>query len=99
MTTFTQRMDNAFRDCPGALSSNLPLNEISIGTITVRAEDVHNALTYLRRRFHVSRALQADSEGQGIVVEIVPRVRKKYNRTRVQVRVSFARPEQFEFKI
>ena len=89
---FTAKMQRTLAECPGFMACDAPAGESSKGRVVIEPARVLEALPWLKRRFIVAENLEL-SDGDGLVVEVAPRVRGRGGPRRV--RVKFGKVEQF----
>lgn len=87
---YTLRCERMFRDCPGFIGADVPERPGASGWVTVKGEMIGDAVTWLKRRFHVNPSVTIDEGVDGIRFEVKTRTRSTGKK-----RSPFAKPEQF----
>jgi hypothetical protein len=91
---FKRKMQPLLSECPGFVGAQAPTGPASVGKVVVEPGLALEAIPWLKRRFHVNENL-ALSHDRGLCVEVKPRARGRSSGRRG--RVTFAKPEQFQF--
>jgi hypothetical protein len=95
---YRQKMQRVFADCPGFLGGDAPTGPQATGRVVVEPGRSVEALAWLKRRFHVNETLELDRAVEGLAFEIKPRQRSPGAGSK-RIKVTFARPEQFQFAL
>jgi hypothetical protein len=95
---YQSKMQRHLADCPGVIGFDSPSSPASTGKIVVQPSHVLEASAWLKKRYHVNEAVEVDRAADGIVFEIMPRVRRAPVGGR-KVAVRFGKPHQFELEL
>ena len=94
---YQERMQLRLGGCPGFAGCDAPTGPLGKGKVVVQPGLAAEARVWLKRRFHVSENLELSHIG-GLVFEIAPRIRRVTTGGH-RVKVSFAKPVQFELAL
>lgn len=95
--SYQRRMQQRIEQCPGFVGADAPSHPMGRGKVVVEPGLAAEARLWLKRRFHVAENLELSNIG-GLVFEIAPRIRRVTSGGK-RIRVSFAKPVQFELSL
>ena len=91
---YAAKMQLTLQQCPGFVGCDPPASDTSKGRVVIEPGRVMEAVSWLKRRFHISENLDL-SPDNGLCIDLAPRVRSCKGGGK-RVRVSFEPPEQFK---
>lgn len=93
---YTARCQLTLEKCPGFIGCDAPRGPGLAGRIVVEPGHVEAAVAFLKRRFQVNERMDLEA-GQGLCLELISR--RQASRGMRSVKVSFAKPVQFELAL
>lgn len=96
---YTLRMERKFNGCPGFMSADLPRTEGAIGHVVVTADQLEEAIDWLRKRYAVNPKFELDCLQGGVRIEIMQRVKKARQPGAKRVQVKWEKPIQYQFNL
>lgn len=94
---YERAMQRKFQECPGFVGADVPAAPGLSGKVIIEPAKAFDAMTWLKRRFHVNENLELSGD-RGICIEVIPRDRKISRQGR-RARIRFGGPEQYELGI